>query len=147
MSEETNPLPARLQEIVEEFEYCEGREKIELLLDYAGRLPELPDWLRDEHDTMEQVEECMTPVFVKSSLQDGGMIFYFDVPQESPTVRGFAAVMAEGLGGASPSQVLAVPNDFFFAMGLERVLTMQRLNGMSAILAYMKRLAAQAMEG
>lgn len=147
MDQEKNPLPARLQEIVEEFEYCEGREKIELLLDYAGRLPELPDWLRDEHDTMEQVEECMTPVFVKSSLQDGGMIFYFDVPQESPTVRGFAAVMAEGLGGASPSQVLAVPNDFFLAMGLERVLTMQRLNGMSAILAYMKRLAAQAMEG
>jgi cysteine desulfuration protein SufE len=147
MDQEKNPLPARLQEIVEEFEYCEGREKIELLLDYAGRLPELPDWLRDEHGTMEQVEECMTPVFVKSSLQDGGMIFYFDVPQESPTVRGFAALMAEGLGGANPSQVLAVPNDFFFAMGLERVLTMQRLNGMSAILAYMKRLATQELGG
>ena len=143
----TNPLPAKLQEIVEEFEYCEGREKIELLLAYAERLPELPEWLRDEHDTMEQVEECMTPVFVKASLQDGGMTFYFDVPQESPTVRGFAAVMAEGLGGATPSQVLAVPNDFFFAMGLDRVLTMQRLNGMSAILAYMKRLAVQAEEG
>ena len=143
----TNPLPARLQEIVEEFEYCEGREKIELLLAYADRLPDLPDWLRDEHDTMEQVEECMTPVFVKASLQDGGMAFYFDVPQESPTVRGFAAVMAEGLDGATPEQVLAVPNDFFFAMGLDRVLTMQRLNGMSAILAYMKRLAVQAEEG
>jgi len=143
----TNPLPARLQEIVEEFEYCEGREKIELLLAYADRLPDLPDWLRDEHDTMEQVEECMTPVFVKASLQDGGMAFYFDVPQESPTVRGFAAVMAEGLDGATPEQVLSVPNDFFYAMGLDRVLTMQRLNGMSAILAYMKRLAVQAEEG
>jgi cysteine desulfuration protein SufE len=75
------------------------------------------------------------------------MSFYFDVPQESPTVRGFAAVMAEGLDGATPEQVLAVPNDFFFAMGLDRVLTMQRLNGMSAILAYMKRLAVQAEEG
>jgi cysteine desulfuration protein SufE len=147
MSQDTHPLPARLEEIVEEFEYCEGREKIELLLEYAERLPELPDWLRDEHDTMEQVEECMTPVFVKASLQDGGMTFYFDVPQESPTVRGFAAVMAEGLGRATPSQVLAIPNDFFYTMGLERVLTMQRLNGMSAILAYMKRLAAQAMGG
>lgn len=147
MNQATNPLPARLQEIVEEFEYCEGREKIELLFAYAERLPELPDWLRDEHDTMDQVEECMTPVFIKASLLDGSMTFYFDVPQESPTVRGFAAVMAEGLGGATPSQVLAVPNDFFFSMGLDRVLTMQRLNGMVAILAYMKRLAAQAMGG
>ncbi len=147
MNQATNPLPARLQEIVEEFEYCEGREKIELLLAYAVRLPDLPDWLRDEHDTMEQVEECMTPVYVKASLQDGGMTFYFDVPQESPTVRGFAALMAEGLDGATPEQVLSVPNDFFYAMGLERVLTMQRLNGMGAILAYMKRLAAQALGG
>jgi len=147
MNQETYPLPERLREIIEEFEYCEGREKVELLLEYAERLPELPDWLKDEHDTMEQVEECMTPVFVKASLQAGGMTFYFDVPQESPTVRGFATVMAEGLDGATPEQVLAVPNDFFFAMGLDRVLTMQRLNGMSAILAYMKRLAVQAEEG
>jgi cysteine desulfuration protein SufE len=145
MNQETNSLPARLKEIIEEFEYCEGREKIELLLMYAERLPELPDWLRDDHATMDQVEECMTPVYVKASLQDGRLFYYFDVPQESPTVRGFAAIMAEGLNGTTPQQVLSIPNDFFFAMGLERVLTMQRLNGMGAILAHMKRLATQAL--
>jgi sulfur transfer protein SufE len=32
-------------------------------------------------------------------------------------------------------------------MGLERVLTNQRLNGISAILAHMKRLALQALQG
>jgi cysteine desulfuration protein SufE len=53
--------------------------------------------------------------------------------------------MAEGLNGTTPQQVLSIPNDFFFAMGLERVLTMQRLNGMGAILAHMKRLATQAL--
>ncbi len=62
-------------------------------------------------------------------------------------MRGFAALMAEGLDGATPEQVLSVPNDFFYSMGLERVLTMQRLNGMGAILAYMKRLAVQAEGG
>ncbi len=77
MNQATNPLPARLQEIVEEFGYCEGREKIELLLAYAERLPELPEWLRDEHDTMDQVEECMTPVFVKASLQRWGYDLLF----------------------------------------------------------------------
>lgn len=138
-------LPERLREIIEDFAYCEGREKIELLLEYAERLPALPEELRDEHASMEQVEECMTPVFVKASQEEGRMVFYFDVPQESPTVRGFAAVMAEGLHGTTPEQVLRIPNDFFSAMGLESVLTMQRLNGMSAILAHMKRLASQAL--
>lgn len=136
-------LPQRLQEIVEEFALCEGREKIELLLEYAERLPNLPDHLRDERDDMELVEECMTPVYVKAESREGRLSFFFDVPPESPTVRGFAAIMAEGVEGSTPEAVLAIPNDFFFAMGLESVLTMQRLNGMSAILAHMKRLASQ----
>jgi cysteine desulfuration protein SufE len=45
------------------------------------------------------------------------------------------------LNGATPEQVLGVPADFYQAMGLDQVLTQQRLNGISAILAYMKRLA------
>jgi cysteine desulfuration protein SufE len=134
-------LPARLNEIIDDFQFVEGREKIELLLEYSKNMPPLPDWLRDEHDQMESVPECMTPVFVKADLKEGGMHFYFDVPRESPTVRGYAAILAEGLAGVTPEEVLAVPNDFFHQMGLDKVLTSQRLNGMSAILAHMKRLA------
>ena len=134
-------IPSRLSEIIEDFQFVEGREKVELLLEYAERMPPLPDKLREDHDTMELIEECMTPVYVQSEIQDGRMHFYFDVPRESPTVRGYAAILGEGLHGATPDEVLRVPNDFYQQMGLERVLTSQRLNGMSAILAHMKRLA------
>lgn len=147
MDQQTMHIPAHLREIIEEFESCEGREKIELLLSYSEQMPPLPERLKDEHGNMDLVEECMTPVYVKAETQDGKLTFYFDVPPESPTVRGFAALMGEGLNGATPQDVLSVPNDFFFQMGLERVLTMQRLNGIGAILAHMKRLAAQALEG
>jgi cysteine desulfuration protein SufE len=138
-------LPPKLQAIVEDFGYSEGREKIELLIQYSENLPEIPPELQSDRSEMEAVEECMTPVFVQAQLQDGKMHFYFDVPRESPTVRGFAVIMGEGLSGCTPQEVLAVPNDFFSRMGLEQVLTMQRLNGLSAILAHMKRLAAQAI--
>jgi cysteine desulfuration protein SufE len=73
------------------------------------------------------------------------MMYYFLVPEESPTVRGFASVMAAGLNGSTPEQVLSVPNDFFQTMGLDKVLTFQRLNGISAILSHMKRLAVVAL--
>ena len=139
MSEDN--IPSRLSEIIEDFQFVEGREKIELLLEYSEKMPPLPDRLREEHDTMELIEECMTPVFVKSEIQEGRMRFYFDVPRESPTVRGYAAILGEGLEGATPEEVLKVPNDFYEQMGLDKVLTSQRLNGMSAILAHMKRLA------
>ncbi|MGW8251366.1 MAG: SufE family protein [Anaerolineales bacterium] len=146
MNKANNSLPERLQEIIEEFEYSEGREKVELLLYYAERMPDLPDNFFQNRDDMEFVEECMTPVYVAAQLKDNRMTFYFDVPAESPTVRGFAALMAEGLEGTTPQEVLTVPNDFFLAMGLENVLTMQRMNGISAILGHMKRLAARALE-
>jgi cysteine desulfuration protein SufE len=138
-----NNIPARLGEIIEDFQFVEGREKVELLLEYSEKLPPLPEGLRENHGKMELIEECMTPVFVKAEKQDGRMRFYFDVPRESPTVRGYAAILGEGLEGATPEEVLAVPNDFFQMMGLEKVLTSQRLNGMSAILAHMKRLALE----
>jgi cysteine desulfuration protein SufE len=136
-----NHIPSRLSEIIEDFQFVEGREKIELLLEYSEKMPPLPEELREKHDTMELIEECMTPVFVKSEIRDGRMRFYFDVPRESPTVRGYAAILGEGLEGATPEEVLKVPNDFYQEMGLDKVLTSQRLNGISAILAHMKRLA------
>jgi len=146
MGAHQNHLPERLQEIVEEFEWSEGQEKVELLIDYAGRMPEMPAELRDQPDLCEPVEECMTPVSVTAEVKGDRMSFYFDVPRESPTVRGLAAIMAEGLNEATPEQVLGVPQDFYLSMGLDKVLTMQRLNGFSVILVHMKRLAAQALQ-
>jgi len=138
-------LPAPLQEIVQDFSLCEGQEKLELLLEYSERMLALPDWLNKNHN-MDQVHECMTPVFVHAELKNGGMIFYFDVPPESPTVRGFAAILGEGLDSAAPEQVLNIPHNFYRQMGLHTVLTSQRLNGMQAILAYLKRLAANHLQ-
>ncbi|MCG3207783.1 MAG: putative SufE-like protein [Anaerolineae bacterium] len=137
-------LPARLQEIVEEFSWAEGQEKLELLLEYSERMPPLPDWLNKETN-MEQVHECMTPVFIHAEHKNGGMHFYFDVAPESPTVRGFAAILGEGLDGVSPEAVLNVPGNFYQQMGLHKVLTAQRLNGLGAILAYIRRLATQKL--
>lgn len=146
MSERTGQLPSRLSEIVENFQWAEGREKLELLIEYADRLSPLPERFQADYASMHQVEECMTPVYVQSEQDDQGRLrFYFDVPPESPTVRGFAAIMTEGLENTLPEQVMAIPDHFFHEMGLDKVLTHQRLNGMSAILAYLKRLAAIAI--
>ena len=143
---DTSALPPRLQAIVEEFQDAEGREKLELLLEYSQSLPPLPAWLAEQHNDMDQVHECMSPVFVFAEQRDGRMQFYFDVPPEAPTVRGYAALMAEGLNGTTPDEIMAVPGDFFNAMGLQEVITFQRIRGISAILTYMKRLAVQTMQ-
>ena len=145
MSETIAALPPRLAEIVEDFKLCEGKDKLELLLEYSGRMPPLPDWLAKNRAQLEQVHECMTPVFVQGELKDGGMAYYFDVPEESPTVRGFAALLSEGVGGSTPQQIIAIPGDFYYAMGLPAVLSGQRLNGLRAILAYIRSIARREL--
>ena len=141
---EHSAVPPRLREIIEAFQASDRSEKLELMLDYADRLPPLPERLR-AHAGMEQVHECMSPVFVHGELDGEGMIFHFDVPEEAPTTRGYASIMADGLRGVPPQEVLAVPGDFFQEMGLHEILSPQRLNGISAILAYIKRQALRLM--
>lgn len=139
-------LPTRLQEIVEDFQIIEGREKLEYLLQFAQSLPPLPERLQGQREAMDHVHECMTPVYVLAEESDGRYRFYFDIPPESPTVRGYAAILEEGLRDVTAAEINAVPLDFYRAMGLQHLLTGQRLNGIGAILAHMKALAPSDQE-
>ncbi len=138
-------LPGRLEEIVSDFEICEGREKLELLLDYALNFPPFPERLQ-RPDRVDDVPECMTPVQMAAEVEEGRLNFYFDIPQESPTVRGYAALIMQGINGLASEDILRIPPDFYLRMGLQEVLTPQRMNGMAAILAHVKRRALQEME-
>ena len=145
MSSINGGLPAKLRSIVEDFQLSEGQEKLELLLQFAEEMPPQPDWMQTRTQEMEAVPECMTPVFVQADIQENSMRFFIEVPKSSPTVRGFATILLRGLDGLSPEEILRVPNDFYLDLGLEQVLTHQRLNGISAILAHMKALAVKTL--
>lgn len=131
--------PPALQSIVNEFQIAEPRERLEYLLEFATQLPDLPERLHSLRDSMEQVHECQSPVFLHTELDNGYVHFYFDIPMEAPTVRGYASVLAAGLNGASPEDVLATPDDVYILLGLHEAITPQRLRGLHALMGYMKR--------
>jgi cysteine desulfuration protein SufE len=138
--------PPKLQAIVDDFAAMSRDEKIETLLAYAEALPPLPDRIKEERANMDAVPECMTPVNLFGEKQDGRLTFHFDIPPQSPTVRGLAAILANGLNGSTPEEILSVPADFFLEMDLQSVLTLQRLNGLSGMLAHMKQIAARHLQ-
>jgi cysteine desulfuration protein SufE len=140
-----NTIPEQLQDIIDQFQDSDRQEKLELLLEFSDQLPPLPEQYR-EHVGMEQVHECMSPVFVVAERAGANIVFHFDVPPEAPTTRGYASILAAGLNGLTPEAVLGVPSDFFQAMGLHEILSPQRLNGITAMLAYVKRQALQVLE-
>ncbi len=99
--------PEALQEIIETFRDASQEERLDMLLEYAMNLPDLPVELHNARDTMEQVHECQSPVFLLAKLLDDKVYYYIDVPREAPTVRGFASILYEGLNGAPPEAIVA----------------------------------------
>jgi cysteine desulfuration protein SufE len=135
-----------LQEIIETFRDASHEDRLDMLLEYAMNLPDLPAELHSARDTMEQVHECQSPVFLLAKLQDGQVHYYLDVPREAPTVRGFAGILHEGLNGATPAAIIATPNDLYQQLGLHKVLSPLRLRGLTALLSRMKRNARELAE-
>jgi cysteine desulfuration protein SufE len=141
------PIPPKLQEIVDDFASMSREEKLETLIAYAESFPPLPDWLKEKRDSMEVVPECMTPVFLFGEKQtDGGVHFYLDIPPQSPTVRGLASILANGLSGCTPEEILTVPGDFYLPMNLQEAVSQQRLNGFTGVLAHMKHDVVRLIE-
>ncbi|MBM3226410.1 MAG: SufE family protein [Candidatus Tectomicrobia bacterium] len=136
----TSPdYPVALHHIIASFGNAAPDERLRLLLDYAQRMPELPAELQNARDTMEHVNECQAPVFLLAQLRDGKVHYYIDVPQDAPTVRGFAGLLYHGLNGATPAAIAATPSDLDVQLGLQKVLSPLRLVGLTALASRMKQ--------
>jgi cysteine desulfuration protein SufE len=130
----------RLDPIIAEFDELDFQERLELLLDYADQLPELPPQYRAQRDAgLGRVPECMTPVFLWIDVVDGRVRIVADVAPEAPTVKGFVAILVEAFDGATPQEVAAAPEDFLSRIGLADKLGMVRLRGLSSIVRRIKR--------
>jgi cysteine desulfuration protein SufE len=129
-------LPPRLARAVERFRTAPRELRVQALLQYAEKVPPLPDEYLRDRSRLEKVHECQTPFFVATRVdEEGGVHLLFDAPPESPTVRGFAGILYSGLEGEHWREVLSVPPNFYGAMGLEEVVSPLRLRGMGAILS------------
>jgi cysteine desulfuration protein SufE len=135
-------LPPQLAELVEDFAGVGPRDRLQLLLELSRELPALPERYADAADSMEQVHECQSPLFLAVEVDDDAdrrVHLYFSAPPEAPTTRGFASIMHTGLDGEPADTVLAVPDDFYTALGLAQAVSPLRLRGMAAMLSRIKR--------
>jgi cysteine desulfuration protein SufE len=135
---------SRLDDIIAEFDGLDYQERLELLLDFAERLPELPEKYRAERDAgFGRVPECMTPVFMWIDVNDGRVQILADVAPEAPTVKGFMSVLVEAWNGVTPAEIAAAPPDILKQMGLADKLGMTRLRGLNAMVQRIRREVAK----
>ena len=98
---DTVDLPAAMREIADDFAELTAPERLQLLLEFSEGLPELPERYAGSLDTMEQVHECQSPIFLAvevgyepaDSPSGRPVHLFFSAPQEAPTTRGFAGIM------------------------------------------------------
>ena len=133
-------LPEQLIEIREDFLGLEVKTRLQLLLEFSNELPELPARYADHPDLLERVEECQSPVFIFVEVDDDHVVHMFaTAPAESPTTRGFASILVQGLSGLSSDEVLSVPDDYPNSIGLTAAVSPLRIRGMTGMLARVKR--------
>jgi len=132
-------MPDALAEIREEFLALSQQERLQLLLEFSNELPELPERYQGHPDLFERVAECQSPVFLFVEIDDDDVVHLFvTAPKESPTTRGFASILVQGLAGLTADEVLAVPDDYPQTLGLTQAVSPLRLRGMAALLGRTK---------
>lgn len=139
-------LTGALADIRDDFQALEQNERLQLLLEFADELPDLPERYRDHPDLLERVEECQAPVFIFAEVDDEDVVHVFaTAPREAPTTRGFASILVQGLAGLTVEQVLLIPDDFAQELGLTQAVSPLRIRGMSALLHRTKRQVRQRL--
>lgn len=144
MSATPSALPSSLASIREDFLALGIPDRLQLLLEFSDSLPEVAEDLIAP-DAWERVEECQSPVFITVDASGPEVIVYATAPAESPTTRGFASILVQGLRGMTPEQILMVPPDFPLQLGLQNAVSMLRLRGMSGMLWRIKRQVEEAL--
>jgi cysteine desulfuration protein SufE len=135
----------KVDEIVGEFSDLDGREKLELLVDYANGLPPLPPAYEARKAAEDRrVHECQTPVFLWTEAEQGMARVVAEVAPEAPTVKGFVAILAAAVNGRPVAEAAAIPEDLLERLGLADVLGILRSRGLRSITARIKRGLAEA---
>ncbi|WP_210605221.1 SufE family protein [Brevibacterium oceani] len=144
-SPKTDDLPEALAEIVTDFAETPADDRLQLLLELATDLPDLPERYADHPELLEPVPECQSPIFLVTEVDDAEagdrsiVRLHFSAPPEAPTTRGFAGILHEGLDGATAEVILGIPADLPLRLSMSEIVSPLRLRGMSGMLSRIQR--------
>ena len=143
MTSITNPLPPKLERIIQKFQsITEPKRRYEYLLWFAKRVPPFPD---ADKIPANRVPGCVSQVYLTATLQDGGIVYCADADAQIP--KGLVGLLIEGLNGATPTEITQLTPDFIQQTGLNVNLTPSRSNGFYNIFKTMQQQAIALSSG
>lgn len=138
-------VPPSIDKILRRFATLSPDMTRQALVQYANKLPPLPERFQELDPAQYRVHECQTPVAIFPEVVDGKMYFHADVPRESAAIRALLAMLFDALNGQPPETTIAIPPDFVRQV-MGKIGLQAREAGLSAMVERLRRAARRAAE-
>ena len=133
-------IPEAAERLKDDFAMLEEyRDKIEYIIDLGKHLPPMPDALKTETS---KVRGCQSQVWLVAEPQDGTI--HLQADSDAILVKGLIALLLELYDRRPAREILDNPPTVLEEIGLQRFLTPGRANGLYAMIARIKGIAAAA---
>lgn len=136
-------IPPGIDRILRRFATLSPDLTRQALVQYAHKLPPLPERFAGLDREQFAVHECQTPVAIYPEVVDGRMYYYADVPQGAPTIRALLAMIFEAVNGQPPEVVTRIPADFV-RLVMDKLGLGTREVGLNAMVERLRRAARDA---
>ncbi len=124
----------KMKELSEVFDFLEGMEKMEYLVDMARKAEGLPPELRNDQT---KVYGCASETWVVVSRENGSVSVKTD--SEAQIVRGMLYLLEQSFNGHSADEILAVDEqNVLNKLGLGSSITNRRMNGFASAILKIK---------
>jgi cysteine desulfuration protein SufE len=114
------------------------RDKIEYIIDLGKDLPPLPDALKTEGN---RVRGCQSQVWLVADFDPATRRMALRADSDAVIVKGLISLLLRIYGDRTPEAIAANPPDVFERVGLGKMLTPGRANGLYAMVERIRQLA------
>jgi cysteine desulfuration protein SufE len=126
------------RELEEDFALLDDwRDKVEMIIDLGKELPALPEALKTEAS---KVRGCQSQVWLVAEPEADGRL-HLRADSDAVLVKGLISLLLRLYDRRTPEEILANPPDVLERIGLSRLLTPGRSNGLYAMVARIQSMA------
>ncbi|MFA5968538.1 MAG: SufE family protein [Sphingomonas sp.] len=133
-------VPARLNDIRDEYEFLDGDDRYRLLIDLGRALEPMPDPLKTDATL---VRGCSASVWVYPTRRDDGAL-HFLADSNAAITKGIIALVLETVQDRQPAEILATDIEGLLApFDLKNQLSSNRTQGIPNMIALIRETAAR----
>lgn len=130
-------MQERIDRIKERFlQYKNWEDRYKELIHLGKELETYPE---DKREDKYKVKGCQSQVWLYPEFKDGRVFFYGD--SDAMLVKGIVGLLVSVYSNATPDEIIATKPEFLKEVGITEHLSMNRSNGLAAMMKQMQMYA------